>query len=241
MLKFIIRLDDACPTMNQEKWDKMEKLLDKYDIKPIVGMIPDNEDEEFCYEEIPDFWENYAQKWQKKNWIIALHGLHHQYTVWKNRKTEYRGKSYEEQKQMLEKGYYILLEKGITPTCFFAPNHTFDKNTIKACRDLKYFKFISDGIALYPYRELDMLFLPNIFDTPHKISKEGIFTFVYHPNKMKEEQFEYLEEFIKQYQENFVVNLDEILEKYHHRKKDWKDRIVEMLMKISRFMRGVKR
>ena len=57
MLKFILRLDDACPTMNKSKWDRMEKLLDKYSIKPIVGIIPDNKDPEFCYGIDPYFWE----------------------------------------------------------------------------------------------------------------------------------------------------------------------------------------
>ena len=58
MLKFILRLDDAAPTMNKEKWDKIEKILDKYNIKPIVGIIPDNKDLEFNYPII----ENFRQK-----------------------------------------------------------------------------------------------------------------------------------------------------------------------------------
>ncbi len=40
--KYIIRIDDACPTMNKEKWGLFEKYLN---IKPIVAVIPNNEDE----------------------------------------------------------------------------------------------------------------------------------------------------------------------------------------------------
>lgn len=47
MLNYIIRLDDACPTMNHENWRKVEKLLDKYDIRPIVGIIPNSKDDLF--------------------------------------------------------------------------------------------------------------------------------------------------------------------------------------------------
>ena len=31
--KYLIRLDDACPTMNCQLWGKMEDLLDKYGIE----------------------------------------------------------------------------------------------------------------------------------------------------------------------------------------------------------------
>ena len=34
---YCLRLDDACPQMNAEKWKKMESILDEYKIKPIVG------------------------------------------------------------------------------------------------------------------------------------------------------------------------------------------------------------
>ena len=61
MLKYIIRLDDACTRMNKKNWDRIEKLLDKYNIKPIVGIIPDSKDEAFLkFPYIEEFWKNYA-------------------------------------------------------------------------------------------------------------------------------------------------------------------------------------
>ena len=140
MLKYIIRLDDACPEMDEKKWQKIEELLDKYEIKPIVGIIPDNKSEEFIYPKIDDFWNKYAKKWQKKGWIIAQHGFNH--SLNKDIRTEFKGKKYKEQEEILNKGYKKLVSQGIYPTCFFAPAHTFDKNTIKACRNLNYYKFI---------------------------------------------------------------------------------------------------
>ena len=49
MVKYIVRLDDACETHNISKWTAIEKILDQYSIKPIVGVIPSNEDKKLQY------------------------------------------------------------------------------------------------------------------------------------------------------------------------------------------------
>ena len=54
--KFLIRLDDACPTMNIERWDKVENILDAFSIKPMVGIIPDCKDKSFQNNADPNFW-----------------------------------------------------------------------------------------------------------------------------------------------------------------------------------------
>lgn len=46
-VEYCIRLDDACPQMNAEKWARIERILDKYKVKPIVGVIPENRDPDF--------------------------------------------------------------------------------------------------------------------------------------------------------------------------------------------------
>lgn len=237
MLKYIIRLDDACPTMNEKKWQAIEMLLDKYNIKPIVGIIPDNKDSDFKYPKIKDFWKKYPHKWQEKGWIIAVHGYNHNLT--KTIRTEFSSKSYKEQKKTLHAGYTLLRNQGLMPKCFFAPNHTFDDNTIKACKDLGIFEFISDGYAYYPYKYKGMIFLPSVFDTPHKVSSKGIFTFVYHPNNITEEKLIYLENFIKANLENFNVNIDYIITKYSNRKKTIKDYILQFEILIYRMIRNI--
>lgn len=237
MLKFIIRLDDACPNMNEEKWKKIELLLDKYNIKPIVGIIPDNKDKEFKYPIIENFWKEYPLNWQKKGWIIAQHGLNHNLSDVV--RTEYIGKSLDEQINILDKGYKILQEKGIIPICFFAPNHTFDDNTIEACNRLGYFKFISDGYAFFPYKYKNMLFLPSVFDTPHKVANTGVFTFVYHPNKITDDDLDYLENFIIKYKNNFDVDIHDILNSFSNRKKTIKDCFLEFLIKVFRIFRKI--
>lgn len=240
MLKYIIRLDDACPNMKKDNWERVEKLLDKYNIKPIVGIIPDCKDKEFeQYKIIENFWEDYALKWQQKDWIIAQHGLYH--NLDENIRTEYVGKNYEEQKDNLIQGNKILKKHNIHPICFFAPAHTFDDNTIKACADLQYFKFISDGVAIYPYNNNNMFFMPNIFDTPHKILPFGVYTFVLHPNNMKDNDYKYLEEFIIKNIDNFDINLNQILERYKNRKVNILDKFILVLINTMRKIKGTKR
>jgi hypothetical protein len=44
MLRYILCLDDATPKMNKDCKNKIEDFLDRYDIKPIVVIIPDSAD-----------------------------------------------------------------------------------------------------------------------------------------------------------------------------------------------------
>lgn len=44
MMKYLVRLDDACPTMDTHKWMKIEDILDMYQVRPMVGIIPANAD-----------------------------------------------------------------------------------------------------------------------------------------------------------------------------------------------------
>ena len=55
--KYIIRMDDACPTMDHDKWEYLEKILDEFSIKPIVAVVPKNVDDTLnCKESDPLFW-----------------------------------------------------------------------------------------------------------------------------------------------------------------------------------------
>jgi hypothetical protein len=203
MLHYTIRLDDACPFMHKEKWFQVETILEQYDIQPIVGIIPDSKDQTFAWSENTEFWTNTVARYIKKNWIIAQHGCHHLYQ--KGTKSEFIGLTYEEQKNLIYKGNCILKEHGVIPTCFFAPAHTFDDITIDVCRDSGFFRFISDGQALYPYQYRGMNFLPALFDTPRAISPFGIFTFILHPNQMTNTDFKRLINFCNKYKKRFLT------------------------------------
>lgn len=236
MLNYIIRLDDACPTMNHENWRKVEKLLDKYDIRPIVGIIPNSKDDLFKWEKDERFWETTVKRYIQKKWIIAQHGCYHLYHLTKDGiNSEFVGLSYDKQFELITTGYNILRKHGVKPQCFFAPAHTFDDITIDVCRDTGYFDFISDGYSLYPYKYRGMLFYPNIFDTPHRLLPFGVYTFILHPNFVSDAYLEKLEKFIQQNRKYFV-SINE-LDVNKNRRRSYLDKIIEKSIECIRNMR----
>ena len=133
MAKYIIRLDDACPKRDIKKWDKIECLLDKYNIRPLVGIIPNCKDPDMeKYSEDSNFWIGRVKSWKEKNWTLALHGYEHVFVTEDaginpvNKKSEFAGLSLEEQREKIRNGIEVLRKYGIEPNVFFAPAHTFD-------------------------------------------------------------------------------------------------------------------
>lgn len=247
MESFIIRLDDACPNMNWEKWQQMEELLDCYQVRPIVGVIPDNRDKEFVHACKGDFWD-LVRTWQKKGYTIAQHGLHHViahcgkqkfFQMTHDRNSEFAGRMYEDQVEVLRQGYQIMKSHGVTPDCFFAPAHTFDHNTVRAIRSLGYYRFISDGYALRPYQKDGVLFLPSLFDAPRRLMPWGVYTFVFHPNQMEQEDFARLEDFLKAYSSQFVSAIDYVVE---YQNIDMGQGVLGRLLEIVMYLlRGIRR
>ena len=205
MTRYIMRLDDACPKRDVAKWDRMEALLDKYGVKPLVGVIPDCKDPDMDYfTEDVDFWTKRIASWQEKGWQLALHGLNH---VFKtncgginpvNHRSEFAGVPYKEQKQMIADGVAILRSHGINPKVFFAPAHTFDENTIKTLLEMSDIRIISDTPANKPYSKYGITFVPQQSGHVRKLPFDTV-TFCYHPNTMNDEAFENLESFLKRY------------------------------------------
>lgn len=208
---YILRLDDASEYMDIKKWTRIEELLDKYNIKPIVGIIPDNKDKSLIekYKKDQDFWQK-AKKWKNKGWTIALHGCNHEYITNDgginpvNRRSEFAGVSYEEQCRKIENGIKILEKYEMYPEIFFAPSHTFDLNTIKALIEKSNIRIISDTIANDVYYKDDMYFIPQQSGKVRMLPFK-IVTFCYHPNTMEEKDFNILEDFLNKYNQKFIT------------------------------------
>ena len=209
MSKYIIRLDDACEKMDVENWDRMEKLLDKYKVKPLVGVIPHCEDPMMDkYEFDAEFWKK-VEIWKNKGWTIAMHGYNHVYGTPcggmnpVNKRSEFAGLSYEEQAEKIERGWEILIDYGFHPEVFFAPSHTFDENTLKALKNKTTIRVISDTIASDVYKKDDFWFIPQQSGSVRKLPLKTV-TFCYHPNTMTDKSFEILEAFLDSYQNRFT-------------------------------------
>lgn len=218
--KYLIRLDDACPTMNREKWGKMEALLDKYGVKPLVGIIPHNEDPKLKIDpEDGKFWE-LAESWERKGWAIAMHGYNHVYSskdgginpLWK--KSEFAGHPYELQRKKIKDGIAVIRKNGFNPKYFFAPSHTFDVNTLRALQEETDIRIISDTIARKPYRKSDFVFIPQQSGHPTRLPFGGYMTICYHPNTMNDSSFVRLENFLKRSKDSILsfdqINIDEV-------------------------------
>lgn len=202
MNKYIIRLDDACEKMDIEKWDRMEQLLDKYGVKPLVGVIPHCEDP--MMDDYPvdrKFWSK-VNNWITKDWSIAMHGYNHVYSTNCgginpiNKRSEFAGEALEVQKEKIRKGISIMREHDINPKIFFAPSHTFDRNTLLALKAESDINIISDTIANDVYYQDDFQFVPQQSGRVRKLPFKVV-TFCYHPNMMKSADFVCLEQFLE--------------------------------------------
>lgn len=246
MVSYLIRLDDACPYMDREKWQRMEDILDKFGVKPLVGIIPSNNDPKTKIEpEDNSFWEK-AHSWEKKGWSIALHGFDHVCIsdggmkglnpFW--RRSEFAGLPLEQQCEKLRKGYAVLKGHGFEPKFFFAPSHTFDDNTLKALQTETDIRIISDTIALKPYKRGDFVFVPQISGHCSKMPIGGVYTFCFHPNTMKDSAFVALEHFLERYRVYFIdfesINIEGV------KKKSLLDKFISSVFFGLRKVRGLK-
>lgn len=200
---YIFRLDDIAPNMNWENYFRLKTIFAQYQVKPIIGVIPDNQDEELKkWPSYPaDFWEEIREV-QSRGWEIAIHGCQHRFEtdcsglLGIHCKSEFAGLPFERQYAKLAKAKDIFARQGINSTTFMAPAHTFDRETLRALR-LAGIYTITDGYGFYPYTFDQILFVPQMFATPRPMPF-GVFTFCLHSNEMSQWQIKHVETFISQ-------------------------------------------
>ncbi len=199
-MKIAVRLDDITPDMDWERFLKFKQLLEQYQIKPLIGVVPDNKDNNLIKkpksDKAPaDFWA-YVKALEEEGWVIAMHGYQHIYATSKggmfplNNFSEFAGLSYEKQKQMLCEGKALLKEKGIVTDLFMAPAHSYDRNTLKALKEAGFQK-ITDGFGNKPYLWKGLTFYPISFRLGSTMKKKnGYSTMVIHTDTISEEEMQ---------------------------------------------------
>ena len=56
----LIRIDDIAENMNWDLMEKSELLFEKYGVKPVLGVIPENKDNELLiYPKKNNFWDKF--------------------------------------------------------------------------------------------------------------------------------------------------------------------------------------
>ena len=240
--QYLIRLDDACPTMNHSKWKRMEGILERYGIKPLVGVIPHNEDQAQQIDPADEAFWDHVKAWKQKGWTIAMHGYNHVYSsedpginpFW--HRSEFAGLPLEEQREKIRKGVGLLKEHGIEPRYFFAPSHTFDGNTIIALKKESDIRIICDTVGRYPYYNDGIWFIPQFLGHCIEMPFGGYYSFCFHPNTMIENDFARLDSFIRSKRDRFISFNDISLEVYS--KRFLSDIFLEKIFFLYRKLRG---
>lgn len=216
-MKIAVRMDDITPDMNWENFRFFQKLFEEAGIQPLLGIVPDNRDENLHKEEPrQDFYE-VMKDLQKQGYVLSMHGCHHMYSTKKggifplNNFSEFAGVSYTEQKKMLEEGKQLLLEKGIVTDMFMAPAHSYDKNTLRALKELGFTK-ITDGFGKRPYTYKGLTFYPISFQLSRSLKqKSGYTTMVLHANTITEKDKERYTKIFKEHGKD-MISYSEYLE-----------------------------
>jgi predicted deacetylase len=207
MPRYFFRLDDVCPEMDESKFLACLAILRKHDVRPLAGVIPDNRDQTLHRQpEDPEFWVKICRLVREKRLVIAQHGLEHRYhqssqsLLFKygiGAETEFAGLAYAEQLKRLKRGRELLAGRGLFTNIFMAPNHSFDRTTLRALRDAG-FRFLTDGIGLYSYVRDGIVLLPQLSGRPRRLPC-GSTTICLHPASMDAAELERLDRFLRRH------------------------------------------
>lgn len=229
---YLIRLDDACPTMDHARWDRLEALFDDLGIRPIVAIVPDNKDEELAPgPPDPQFWAK-ARQWQEKGWTIALHGYNHRLRPYKGRqylpfhhRSEFAGFSLEEQVLKIRAGWQKLVTEKLLPTVWVAPAHSFDRNTLQALHLETPIRTVSDGVATDEFDHHGFRWIPQqLWSFVPK--RRGLWTVCLHPNTMTDDAFAELERLLRGPYLGRVIGLSDTSPS--NRRRNLRDRVEAM-------------
>ena len=214
----LIRLDDIAENMNWSLMKKCELLFDKYNIKPLLGVVSNNQDPELLsYQKNDNFW-NQIRAWKKKKWEISMHGYTHIYDRETEKKdyfnyggkSEFFGHSYDEQFLRINSSLKIFKKENIEIRSFFAPNHTYDENTFSALK-ANNINNVIDGYGLMPFKKKKLNFIPQLFYKEISLPI-GIQSTQIHLNYWKEEDFLNFEKFIEK-NKSKIISFDQALKK----------------------------
>ena len=213
----LIRMDDIAENMNWHLMDKCELLFDKYQIKPLLGVIPKNRDPELLkFNKNNEFWKR-VMGWKNKGWEITMHGCNHLYTQKSDKNdifnyggnSEFYGLNYHTQLEKIKNGLEVFKKKEIKIRSFFAPNHIYDANTLAALKNSD-IKIIIDGYGLFPYYRDKILFVPQLF-FKEILLPFGVQSTQVHMNNWDDPYCENFHKFINKNKKK-ITDLDHIIE-----------------------------
>ena len=210
--QYIIRFDDICPAMNWPVWEQIEQILSDAGIKPILSVVPDNEDPEL--ETSPpnaDFWER-VRAWQSQGSAMALHG----------RSGEFADFSSEIQELKIRSALSCFAAQKVRVQLWAARADSFDGSMLSIL-DHYGLRTVSDGRFLYPGFDKDGLFW-----LPQQLSRFayrpfGVWTICLHHNSWGPEDVTEFANSVEAYRER-ITDFETIVDLYSRRQLSLLDR-----------------
>ena len=206
--QYLLRFDDLCPTIARAQWERIHKLITEFGIRPILAVIPDNQDSRLMYSEAnPQFWSQ-MRSLQAAGATIALHGYQHlcvsrgRSLLPLHRRTEFSGVPEVTQLQWIQKGIEILRDQGLHPSVWVAPRHGFDLATLSVLRSAG-IGYLSDGFARVPFQRGGLTWIPQQLWGPVSKSK-GLWTICIHSNSASRRMVKSLRAFLQAYGKQFT-------------------------------------
>lgn len=224
---YLLRFDDICPTMNWEIWYRVEEILSANNIKPLMAVIPDNQDECLQFSPTnPAFWDH-VRRWQQAGWAIGMHGYQHRYEtadsgiLGLNRFSEFAGLPYDEQEAKIRRSLEIFHGEQVWPKVWVAPGCSFDHNTLKALKKHG-ISIVSDGYFLFPHVDAsEMMWVPHQI-WRFRARPIGVWTVGLHHNWWADHDIRHFRRGVEAYKPS-ITCLEEVVQRYQHRHPGWFD------------------
>jgi predicted deacetylase len=228
---YLVRIDDICPTMNWSIWAAVEAILVQYGIKPVLAVVPDNQDP--CLKSgaaEKDFWTE-VRTWRDRGWTIGLHGYQHRYVTGDpgimgiNKSSEFAGLPQCVQADKIRSALGIFERERIWPDVWIAPGHSFDLITLELLRK-NGLRRISDGFFLYPNVDSrGMLWIPQQLWRFREMPL-GLWTVCLHINSWGLGHVQRFASDIERYRAR-ITSFEKVVTHYRLRRRDYRDKIVQ--------------
>ncbi len=230
--RYLLRVDDLCPTVNREPWFRLAALIEEHCLRPILAVVPDNRDPELRVSEHDEsFWQQmYAM--QRAGAAIALHGYQHRTgsrgrsLVPLHRNSEFAGVSALTQSTWIRSGIEMLRLHGLNPSLWAAPRHGFDEHSLRALR-AEVIVGVSVGFAREPFVRGELTWIPQQLWGPLE-KRSGLWTICLHVNTMTPRQFDDFTAFVRGHTAQFT-SVEEALAEFPPSRLNLMERLREIV------------
>lgn len=221
--------------MLRDRWDRFQAIIDRYKLRPILAVVPDNQDPDLSLQAAdPQFWTR-MRSLEAAGCTIGMHGYRHvcvgrgHSLLNLHDETEFAGVDESQQRTWIRTGLSILRDHDLSPRVFVAPRHGFDRVTLRAL-DREGLGIISDGFARRPFTRYDVVWIPQQLWEP-VIKSSGLWTICIHPNTAPESLARKLERFLDQNADS-VTSFDTVIAGMQPRALGWAEHTAEAMAQI---------